>query len=226
MKTGGAVGYVALKHEREFFSFQDSEEHEQQRSRLRKWCRRNNSVLRHVGADRLWEVQESLSNRVGLAKALRWLYETRSNTLVITSLADLALHPARACKLLLNLRRKRVFVYELETQAALNKDTRKLRKALSSYDATLLTKIGNELRNLSRRATHASRRTRPGRKAFGTHPGEVETIKRIQDARRDKRSFRAIAEELNQEGRPARDGGKWSHKTVQKIYNRRSRKAK
>ena len=49
---------------------------------------------------------------------------------------------------------------------------------------------------------------------------ELATVLRIQELRQDGLSLRAIANELNENGIPAKKGGAWSHNTVSKVLNR------
>jgi hypothetical protein len=226
MKTtlrGGAIGYLMLREKCEFHSVKDSEEHERKRSVLRKWCRIHKTRLRDVGADRLWTVGIGLHQRTGLVKALSCLKKRDSHTLVITKTADLELDPARECMLLLNLYYKRIVVYEAETLQPLNKTNRQLLKMRKNFDPTLLAEVGKELKTLNQQVTHMVRRTKPGRKPFGSRPGEMEIIQQMREGRRARLSFAAIADKLNQEKKLSRDGKRWDAKTVQRIYDRKSR---
>lgn len=69
-----------------------------------------------------------------------------------------------------------------------------------------------------------------GRKAYGEKPGEADIVAEIFALRRKPKgqprlSFKAIADQLNAEGRPTRCGGKWSPATVQGILGRGRGKA-
>jgi len=65
-----------------------------------------------------------------------------------------------------------------------------------------------------------------GRKPFGTRPGETEILKRIRSLRRKRKgiegraSFQRIADTLNEEGLPTRQGGLWAAATVRGILTR------
>lgn len=61
-----------------------------------------------------------------------------------------------------------------------------------------------------------------GSKPFGHYPGEQETLKRMLQLSRKprgkpKRSYQAIADILNDEGRPTRLGGPWWKATVHRL---------
>lgn len=69
-----------------------------------------------------------------------------------------------------------------------------------------------------------------GRKAFGTRPGEQETIARMKELYRKqpgfpRMSFCKIARVLNAEDHPTRQGGKWYGSTVKRIIEREGRGA-
>lgn len=64
-----------------------------------------------------------------------------------------------------------------------------------------------------------------GRKPFGARPAEAATLKRIQQLRRKpigqpRLSIAAIAERLNQEGLPSRQGGPWRPSSFHAILRR------
>ncbi len=65
-----------------------------------------------------------------------------------------------------------------------------------------------------------------GRKAFGERPGEQEVVERIHQLRRKPRggerlSFKAIADRLNADGVPTRQGGPWRASTVGQVLARK-----
>jgi len=67
-----------------------------------------------------------------------------------------------------------------------------------------------------------------GRKAYGERPGEAVIVARIAKLRRkprggDRLSFAAIADRLNNDGIPTRQGGPWGPSTVQNIVKRTGR---
>ena len=76
----------------------------------------------------------------------------------------------------------------------------------------------------------AAKRAETGRcegvKPFGAVPGERETLERILDLRRKRRgqrkrrSFAAIAERLNADGIPTRNGAPWKPATIYGIIRR------
>jgi hypothetical protein len=62
-----------------------------------------------------------------------------------------------------------------------------------------------------------------GRKPYGFYPGEVETLKRIEELNASGESATAIANRLKAEGRRTRSGGEWLQPSVSKILNRSRR---
>jgi len=61
-----------------------------------------------------------------------------------------------------------------------------------------------------------------GIRPYGDKPGEPETLKTIQSLRSSGLSCDKIAESLNADGVPARQGGKWNGATINKILKRES----
>lgn len=62
-----------------------------------------------------------------------------------------------------------------------------------------------------------------GRKAFGSYPGENETLSRLAQLEESGMTATDIARVLNSEGRKTRRGGAWLQPTISKIINRRKR---
>ena len=65
-----------------------------------------------------------------------------------------------------------------------------------------------------------------GRKPFGWRPNEIAGLDRIHELRRKppgraRMSYAAIAERLNEEGVPTRQGGQWRASAVYAVLNRR-----
>ena len=103
-----------------------------------------------------------------------------------------------------------------------------MRKALvqiqgifSELDKSLLVR---KLRK-ARQAKRAKGERCEGRKPYGTHQGESETLKRIKELHRKPRkgrrhTLRAIAETLNEEGHRNRSGGLWTAGNVWSVLKR------
>ena len=92
----------------------------------------------------------------------------------------------------------------------------------SELDKNLLV---NKLRK-AREALKADGKKVEGRSAYGETTEERRIIKRIKMMRRNRRgghkglTYQAIADKLNAEGIPTKDGKKWSKGQVHKIANR------
>jgi len=56
-----------------------------------------------------------------------------------------------------------------------------------------------------------------GRKPFGFHPGERRTLERMQALRKEGLGYLAIAETLDREGLPTRQGSPWQAASVRRI---------
>jgi DNA invertase Pin-like site-specific DNA recombinase len=59
-----------------------------------------------------------------------------------------------------------------------------------------------------------------GRKPFGSHPGEAQTIARIRELSSKGLNFSNIAGTLNSEKLPTRTGGQWFPATVSRVLTR------
>ena len=59
-----------------------------------------------------------------------------------------------------------------------------------------------------------------GRKPYGFYPGEVETLKRIEEWDAYGETTTGIAKRLCEEGRKTRSGGEWLQPTISKILGR------
>lgn len=105
-------------------------------------------------------------------------------------------------------------------------DTKKLiRQVLGSVaefeKSTLVRKLRVSRDRLSRKRGGRIE----GRKPFGTRPGETEILKRIRALRRKRKgtgrmSFQRIADTLNDEALPTRQGGLWAAATIRGILTR------
>ena len=93
--------------------------------------------------------------------------------------------------------------------------------AVSQFEKTVIV--------LKLRAARQRIRTKTGkcegRKAYGEKPGESEIVARIKELRRkpvkgDRLSYAAIAERLNAEKLPTRQGSQWQPSTVQNVCKR------
>ena len=94
----------------------------------------------------------------------------------------------------------------------------------AELDNSLLVKKLKKGRQAKRQKTGSCE----GRKAFGTRPGEKETIARMKELYRKKPgvgrlSYCRIARVLNNESRPTRKGGKWYGSVVKRIIEREGR---
>ncbi|MDX2151628.1 MAG: recombinase family protein [Bryobacteraceae bacterium] len=72
----------------------------------------------------------------------------------------------------------------------------------------------------ARQRTKTKRGRCEGRKPYGHHPGEVETLKRMKELWAAGMTATDIAATLRAEGRRSRNGGDWLQPTVSKILNR------
>ncbi len=93
--------------------------------------------------------------------------------------------------------------------------------AVSQFEKTVLVLKLRAARQRIRRTVGRCE----GRKPFGVSPAEAQVLVRMQELRRkpvkgDRLSFAAIADRLNEEKLPTRQGGQWRPSAVQAILKR------
>ena len=174
-----------------------------------------------------------LAERTGLAALLDRL-ESNGIRLVLVERADRLARDLMVSEVILGQFRDlgvRVVAADGGGELTVGDDnpTRKLIRqvlgAVSEFDKAVVV--------LKLRAARERIRTRQGRcegrKPYGARPGEERVIERIRQLRRKPRagrraSFAAIAETLNDEGYPTRQGGPWRAATVHCIVRRIGRR--
>ena len=98
------------------------------------------------------------------------------------------------------------------------------RQVFRAYKDSRRFTINLKLRN-ARNRVRKKRGWCEGAKPFGHYPGEQETLDRMLQLRRKprnkpRRTYQAIADILNDEGRPTRRGGPWMKAAVHRIVKR------
>lgn len=78
-----------------------------------------------------------------------------------------------------------------------------------------------KLRAARQRAKANRRGYKEGRKPFGNRPGELETIERMLELRKQGLAYDTIAERLNAERMPAR-AGRWHATSVSRVLKANS----
>lgn len=112
-------------------------------------------------------------------------------------------------------------VSTLEPDLCSNDPTRVLmRQILGAFSQYERSMIVLKLRGARDRAKAKDPNYREGRRPFGEHPGEQETIKRILTLRNKNLSLGKICDVLTKEGRSTRDGGRWQRGQVDRILKR------
>ena len=78
----------------------------------------------------------------------------------------------------------------------------------------------------ARQRTKLRRGSCEGQKAYGSYPGETDTLRRIHELRASGMTVTDIAKTMNAEGRKTRNDGMWLQPTVSKILNRSKKEAR
>jgi DNA invertase Pin-like site-specific DNA recombinase len=91
--------------------------------------------------------------------------------------------------------------------------------AIAEYDRAMIV--------LKLRAARERKRAKTGhcegRKAFGAHPNDQATMKRMRELSKQGLTYSAIAVALNSESRPTQTGSVWFPATVSRTLNRRNK---
>ncbi len=169
---------------------------------------------------------KELADRAGLAACLDRI-ESNGVRIVLVERADRLARDALVMEVILNqFRESGVKVIESEHGSDLTagednptgKLIRQILGAVSEFEKNVIVLKLRAARERIRRTTGRCE----GRKPYGTRPGEERVIEKILELRRGARgrgrlSFEKIAEILNQDEVPTRQGGAWRPGTVYKV---------
>lgn len=172
-----------------------------------------------------------LEHREGLAALIDRL-ESNEVRLVLVERADRLARDLMVGEVILDRFRKlgvRVVAVDNGTDLTVGDDNptakliRQVLGAVAEFEKSVLVLKLRAARDRCRRTTGRCE----GRKPFGSHPGENETLSIILNMRRGRRgqgrrSFGSIAAALNEQGVATRKGGAWHPATVQKIVRARA----
>lgn len=122
-------------------------------------------------------------------------------------------------------RRCRIAVIEVSSGLNLVENRGLVDRVSSRAAPEELAAVKRRLTLAKSRATRRRNGTKPGRRPFGSLPGEQEVIREIWRLRRKprnqpRRSYREIAEILNSRRMLTRSGRPWQAKTIQGILKR------
>jgi hypothetical protein len=172
---------------------------------------------------------------LGLARMLAEIHRKRIRKVLVERSARLSEDAAMLSVLLQYFRFLRVTVIEAATGHVLTHEDSP-EQATPACGHERLFECKKALSLLKRRVTRILTGTAPGRKPFGSLPGEEETLRRLiglrarlpKDQRRgrakqfgSRRSFRTIAQVLNDEGLKTRSGKAWTTAAVRFIIKQR-----
>jgi|GEM_PF-6973687 hypothetical protein len=222
-----AVGYTVLKES--LGETQYMREHPQylkERREMLRSCRNLCLDLRHIQYDWDANVDKGFGKRVGLARAIAMLRFGEGRRLLIYDLGTLQLGEIEIALLMTACRDWSIEVWEAISEKDLTKAVDRWQKVLQSCDEEIVKAAAREFSAMKRQATRLHTGSRAGQIPFGDRPDENEILKRIWKLRRvmsdgsGRRSYEAIANELNETGVKPRRGKKWYAATVRRIVRR------
>lgn len=201
-----------------------------QEQAIREWCSREGHRLLDMFRDEGISGAKEQADRPGLAAALA-MVEDNAEALVVYRLDRLARHLVVQETILEQLGHKQRRVFSV-TEADID-DTdptrvlvRQILGVISQYERGLITarlQAGRRLK-ASRGGYAGYGSPRFGQRAeeheLAPEPAEIETIARIVELREAGGTLRSITAALNDEGRPAKRGGRWHTETVRRILAR------
>ncbi len=229
-RVGGLVGYVLISGikkpvinagKRYRPNRRDVPAFKQQERQLRSVLGRR---LREVLGDDP-STAKHLGQRSDLVHAVNLVQFKQRDAVAVVDESALGADRLTAAFLVIELGQLNVSVRDVTHDVDLTADLSSWKQLIQNADITAAAESKKEVTSFKRQLTHFKKRTHPGRKDFGTKPGEKETLALILKLRRKPRkgqcmSYRKIAAELNRLQRPTRRGGRWTPRTVQGIDRR------
>ena len=204
-----------------------------QRDNVADYCGRNGLELLDEYRDEGISGTDELADRPGLAALLDRLESNGVRTVVVENASRLARDLMVQEVILAEFRKRDVTVIEADDGNDLTVDgidnptgtlIRQVLGAVSQFEKNvLMVKLRASRERIRRNGAKCE-----GRKAYGERPGEAAIVQRIIKLRRkprgrDRLSFAAIAERLNEDGIPTRMGRPWRASAVQNIIKRAGR---
>lgn len=203
---------------------------ERQRDTIAAWCRQNRVELLREYQEKGVSGTTTETDRPAFQEMVSDLLSNGCKTIVIESLDRFARDLCVQMQLLAYVKSKGLTLISALTGDNITEDmdADPMRKAMvqiqgvfAELEKSLLVR---KLRK-ARTSKKAAGEKVEGPKFYGEFEGEAEIVERIKALRRKPRggerlSYAAIAEKLNAEGVPTRNGGPWRPSTVQQICKR------
>jgi hypothetical protein len=147
------------------------------------------------------------------------------NTVLVYRISDFSAPAPQIAVLLNHFRQSQVRVFEVSTKQELTQPKGWIDDQLGQGRPGTLGTIQRRLTDLKARASRRRSGKKAGRKPYGTSPGERAILLQIWRLRRkprndQRKSYREIAEILNEHGLRTRYGRPWEAKTIQGIVKR------
>lgn len=205
-----------------------------QRQAIAAWARQHGHMITAWHSDEGISGSDGLDRQVGLAEAFRTLERGDANALVIHRMDRLANKLASQLAWTEQLERSGCRVISV-TEPDIGADevrtlVRQVLGAVAEYNRALIvrnTQAGRALKH--ERGGFAYGSPSYGWKAEGRElvpvPAEQAVLARMRQLHEDGVSWAAIAAQLNAEGIPAKQGGRWHGKTIQRLIDPVARQA-
>lgn len=226
MATKTAVGYLRVSGKGQL----DGGGFDRQEATIEAWAKQTRTSLDRIYREEGVSGTLDETHRPAFAEMVEDLFSNGCRTIVVESLDRFARDLGVQMQLLAYLVSKGLRLVSASTgediTAAIADDP--MRKAMvqmqgvfSELEKSLVVRKLKKARQRIRTKTGKCE----GRKAYGEKPGEAEIVARIKELRRkpvkgDRLSYAAIAERLNAEKLPTRQGKQWQPSTVQNVCKR------
>jgi|DEB0MinimDraft_3_1074331.scaffolds.fasta_scaffold111756_1 DNA invertase Pin-like site-specific DNA recombinase len=200
-----------------------------QRSTIAAWAKAKRVEIVEEFRDEGVSGATDLDHRDGLAALLDRIDSNGIRMVVVEDMSRLARDLMVGEIILTQFRERGVRVFSASGDEELTNDDdptktliRQVLLAVSAFDRKVIVR---KLRAARDRKSRKSGGRIEGAKAFGTLPGEAETLERMRGLRvktrgEARRSFASIAKTLNDEGHQTRHGRPWKPESIRKILGR------
>jgi DNA invertase Pin-like site-specific DNA recombinase len=220
MKTQQVFGYVRVSSRGQ--ATDDRDGIPRQKEAIWKWAMSSGARVVRWFEDSVSGTKD-LEHRPAFSELVATLQANGTRTVVIERLDRLARDLMVQESILADLKRNgfeliSVAEPDLCSDDPTRKLTRQILGAFAEYERAMLVL---KLRGARQRARAKDPSRHEGRKPFGAHPGERDSLNRMHALHRDGAAYAMIANTLNDERRPPRmRGARWHANSVRRVLMR------